>query len=114
MGKENTKFITGPQPTCSICLIICLVSYWLYLRYLRLHSGLICPSFFIWVFFHKHSRFIGQQGKGEAISLTPLYHFHQLNKYLDISQAITAEISPLYIASCRTRTRKFWFPSASR
>ena len=34
--------------------------------------------FFYWVFFHKHSRFTGQQGKGEAISLTSLYHFHSL------------------------------------
>ena len=28
--------------------------------------------FSIWVFFHEHSQFTGQQGKGEAISLTPL------------------------------------------
>ena len=28
----------------------------------------------IWVFFHEHSRFTGQQGKGEAISLTLLYN----------------------------------------
>ena len=27
---------------------------------------------FIWVFFHKHSQSTGQQGKGEAISLTLL------------------------------------------
>ena len=27
--------------------------------------------FFLWVYFHEHSRFTGQQGKGEAISLTP-------------------------------------------
>ena len=30
---------------------------------------------FIWVFFHEHSRFTGQQGMGEAISLSPLYLF---------------------------------------
>ena len=28
--------------------------------------------FSIWVFFHEHSRFTGQQGKGEGIYLTPL------------------------------------------
>ena len=28
--------------------------------------------FYIWVFFHEHSRFIGQQGKGEAVSLSPI------------------------------------------
>ena len=55
--------------------------------------------FSIWVFFHEHSRFAGQQGKGEAISLTPLYHFHPLHRHLDISLAITAEISPLHIAT---------------
>ena len=32
--------------------------------------------FSIWVFFHEHLQFTGQQGEGEAISLTPLYHFH--------------------------------------
>ena len=44
--------------------------------------------FSIWVFFHEHSRFTGQQGKGEAISLTPLCHFHPYHRHLDISQAI--------------------------
>ena len=41
--------------------------------------------FSIWVFFHEHSQFTGQQGKVEAISLTPLYHFHPLHRHLDIS-----------------------------
>ena len=69
---------------------------------------------FIWVFFHEHSRFTRQQGKGEGIYLTPLYHFHPLHRHLDISRAITAESSPLHIAGSRTRTRNLWFPSASR
>ena len=56
-------------------------------------------SFSIWVFFHEHSWFTGQQRKGEAISLTPLYHFHPLHRHLDISRVITAESSPLYLAS---------------
>ena len=38
--------------------------------------------------------------------LTPLYHFNSLHRHLDISRAITAESSPLHIAS------KLWFPSA--
>ena len=50
--------------------------------------------FLIWVFFHEYSRFAGQQGKVEAISLTPLYHFHPFPRYLDISRAITARSSP--------------------
>ena len=51
--------------------------------------------FFIWVFFHEHSRFAGQQGKGEDIYLTPLYHFDPLHGHLDISRAIAAGSSPL-------------------
>ena len=70
--------------------------------------------FSIWIFFHEHSRFTGQQGKGEGIYLTPLYHFHPLHRHLDISRAITAESSPLHIAGSRTRTGNLWFPSASR
>ena len=50
--------------------------------------------FSIWVFFHEHSQIIGLQGKGEGIFLTPHYHFHQLHRHLDISQAINAESSP--------------------
>ena len=55
-----------------------------------------------------------QQGKGEGIFLTPLYHFHLLHRHLDISRAITAESSRLHIASSRTRTGNLWFPSANR
>ena len=69
--------------------------------------------FSIWVFFHKHSRFTRLQRKGEGIYLTPLYHFHPLQRHLNISWAITAESSPLHIASSWTRTWNFWFPSAS-
>ena len=65
----------------------------------------IHPFFFsILVFLHEHSRFTGQQGKGEAISLSPLYHFHPLHRHLDISRATVAESSPLQIGSSRTRT----------
>ena len=60
--------------------------------------------FSISVFFHEYSRLTGQQGKGEGIYLTPLYHFHSLHRHLGISWAITAESSPVYVASSRTRT----------
>ena len=70
--------------------------------------------FSIWLFFHEHSRITGLQGKGEGIPLTPQYHFHPLYRHLYISQAITAESSPLHIPSSRTRTGNLWFPSASR
>ena len=68
----------------------------------------------VWVFFHEHSRITGLQGKGEGISLSPHYHFHPLHRHLDIRWAITAESSPLAIASSRTQTGNLWFLSASR
>ena len=40
--------------------------------------------------------------------------FHPLHRLSDISRAITAEGSPLLIASNRTQTGSPWFPSASR
>ena len=65
------------------------------------------PSFFLsGYFFHKHSRFTGHQGKGEAASLTPFCHFRPLHGDLDISRAITAEGSPLHIASSRHSNRE--------
>ena len=66
--------------------------------------------FSIWVFFHEHSRITGLQGKGEGISFTPHYHFHPLERHLDISRVITAESSPLHIASSRARTGNLWSP----
>ena len=68
------------------------------------HNAHINTLFSISVFFHEHPRFTGQQGKGEAISLTLLYHFHPLESHLDISRAITAESSPLHIASSLAQT----------
>ena len=52
-------------------------------------------------------------GKGDGISLAPHYYFHPIHRYLDISQMIAAESSPLLIASSWTRTRNLWFPSTS-
>ena len=49
-------------------------------------------------------------GKGEGYFI----NFHPLHRHLDIGRAITAESSPLHIASSRTRTGNLWFPSASR
>ena len=69
-----------------------------------------CLFFFsIWIFFHEHSRITELQGKGEGFSLTPHYHFYSLHRHLDISWAITAENSPLHIASSRTRTRNLCY-----
>ena len=68
----------------------------------------------VWVFFHKHSRITGLQGKGEGISLSPHYHFHPLHRHLVIRRAIAAESLPLAIASSRTQTGNLCFLSASR
>ena len=65
--------------------------------------------FSIRVFVHEHSRFTGQQEKGEPISLIPLYHFHPLHRHLSIDRAITAESSPLHIASSRLELETFVF-----
>ena len=79
-------------------------------------KALLDEAFFffpIWVFFHEHSRITGPQGKEEGIYLTPHYHFHPLHRQLDIRRAITAESSPLPLASSQTRTKNLWFPSTS-
>ena len=78
------------------------------------HELWITSFFSIGVFFHDHSRITGLKGNGEGISLTPHYYFHPLHRHLDISQAITAESSPLHIGNSRTQTENLWFPSASR
>ena len=65
--------------------------------------------FSICVFFHEHSRFTGQQGKGEVICLIPFYHFHSLHRHLDISRVITLGSTPLHIAIRGTRTWNLWF-----
>ena len=70
--------------------------------------------FSVWVSFHEYSRFTGQQGKGETISLYPFYHFHSLHGHLDISWVIAAGSSPLCIAGSWIQTGNLWFPKASR
>ena len=78
-------------------------------------TGVSCKLIFfpILVFFQGYLQFTGQQGKGEAISLAPLYHFHPLYRYLEIIRTITAMSSPLHIPSRQARTGNLWFPSAN-
>ena len=72
-------------------------------------------SFFsIWVFFHKHSRFTGLQGKEEANSVTAFCYLHSFRGDLDINRAITIESSPLSIVGSRPRMGNLWFLRASR
>ena len=56
-----------------------------YIIYPHLEQQIV---FSIWVFFHQHSLSTGQQGKGEATSLTHLYHFRLLHRHLGISQQL--------------------------
>ena len=65
--------------------------------YVRIFSlfFLFLIFFLSWFFFHEHSRFIGQQGKGKFISLTPIYDFHPLHMHLYIKY--TLSIHYLYI-----------------
>ena len=73
------------------------------------HTFHAAPVFFIWVFFHAHSRFTGQQGKGEGIYLTPLYHFHPLHRHLDINRAIIAKRVPVSVnITFSERIPNFW------
>ena len=70
--------------------------------YIFFLSGLFC---------HDYSRITGLQGKRESISITPHYHVYPLYRYLDAGWEITAEISPLHIASSGARTGNLWFPN---
>ena len=49
------------------------------------------------------------RGRGSGAILTSLHRFHPLQEHLDISLKITAESSPLPIASDPTRTGTFDF-----
>ena len=86
------------------------ISKKIYIYIYNIYIYIYIYIFSIRVFFHEHSRITGLQGKGEGISLTPHYHFHPLHRHLDISRIIAAEISPLHIASSRTRTGNLGFP----
>ena len=74
---------------------------------------IIITNLSIWVFFREQLQFTWQQGNMEAISITPLRHFHSLHRHLDISRAITAESSPLLIAISRNQTGNLSFTSSS-
>ena len=92
---------------------LCVIIHALHMKWLRQFSGNY--FFFFYLGFLSRTFMIHRiAGEGEAISLTPLYHLHLLHRHLDISPAITAESSPLHIASSWTRTENFCFPSAGR
>ena len=117
-SKNDFLSLTGYFVTLNICSSVTNV----FLLLLLLLFFVFCCCFFLSVLFFYlgfllrtfNSRITGSQGKGEGISLTPHYHFHPLHRHLGISWAITAESSPLHIASSRTGTGNLWFPSASR
>ena len=55
--------------------------------------------FFYLGFLSQQFTTIGLTGKEKGIYLTPHYHFNPLHRYLDISQAVIVDSSPLHIAS---------------
>ena len=62
---------------------------WNKLKFVEL-LAIVCDFFFsILVLFHKYSWITGLLWKEKNISLTSHYHFHQLHKHLEVSQAIT-------------------------
>ena len=78
------------------------------LLFLRLYWQLL--FYFVFSFYLS---FISRtfRGRRRAFLLTHHYQFHPLHRHLHISRTITAESSPLHIASSRTQTGNLWFPS---
>ena len=105
-GELNTEIVSAILNTKTLKMIIDIQVFFCFCCFFLFF-------FSIWLFFRKHSWCTGQQGKGEGIYLTPLYHFHPLHRHLDTSWVITAENSPLHIASSRTRTGNLWLPNSS-
>ena len=67
----------------------------LILRVLELFTRKVCEFFFsMWIFIHEHSQIQDCREKGRA--------FLPLHGYLEISQVITAETSPLHSGWTRT------------
>ena len=93
-----------------IIILVFLILIVILMLSLRLTITIFFLSGFSIMNIHDHRT----AGEGRGYSLSPLYHFHPLRRHLDISQAITAESSPLHIASSGTRARSIWFPRASR
>ena len=82
----------------TVCFFSFFIFYYLSFSFFFFFFFVLIFFFFFFFFFaslvfsHEHSRFKGQQGKGDAISLTPLYHFYPLHRHLDINHAITAHL----------------------
>ena len=84
---------------CYVILLLCHFMKWvfLYLSFLSLNI-------------HR-----AQDSRGRRWTiLSPLYHFDQFYKYLDIIRVIITESSLFHISSVRTRTRNLWFLIANR
>ena len=79
-------------------MVTIMVTMVLWVKVKIIYSGIkmldpiITKPFFYLGFFSQ--TFTEQQGKGDAISLTLLYHFHLLHIHLEVNQTITPESSP--------------------
>ena len=99
-----------------VCIVSLFVIFKFYLNFIfqiqKPKVGFVMVFFSLQIFFHKHLRFTGQQGKGGgAISLILIYHFYPLHRHF--SRVITSESSPLHIAGSRTQTGEPWFTGAN-
>lgn len=63
---------------------ICLFSFPFYGMHVLLLKHIHNFFFYIYFFFTNINDSQDDQGKGEVISLTPIYHFHLVHRYLDI------------------------------
>ena len=84
---------------CLTCVL-----YWLELCFLFIYFFFYL-GFLSWIFMNHRTAAEG----GGGVSLTPHYHLHLLHRNLDISWAITAESSPLYIPTQKSGIKQIQF-----
>ena len=106
---HKRKLISFINTTCIYSNITSVL-----LREMHIMTTLLCIYFLFRYSFTNIHDSQDNRGRGEAISLTPLYHFHPLHRHVDTSWTITAESSPLHIANTPSQTGDIWFPSTSR
>ena len=108
----ETFMITGLEnvfPIVSHFIYLLIKGFAKVVRYIKKDKFRIFFVQNIFLFFHEHCGFTGQQGKGEAVSLTLLCLFHPLYRYFGISRAITAESSPLPRLAASLEVETFGF-----
>ena len=97
----------SPSLSLHIYIIYILYIYILYIYiYIYVYTYIYIYLFSISVFVHVAFTIHRTAGERGGAFLIPLYHFHLLHECLHISQAITAESSPLHITCGQTKAGK--------